>query len=44
MNLNILSASSTLYGLRSCAEMFVRERGIVVQVATDHDHHIHQAG
>ena len=27
---------STLYGLRPCAEMFGRERGIPVQVATDH--------
>jgi hypothetical protein len=38
--LKILSAGSTLYGLRACAEMFGRERGIPVQVATDH---IHQA-
>jgi len=41
--LKILSAGSTLYGLRACAEMFGRERGIPVQVATDHGHHIHQA-
>ena len=41
--LKILSAGSTLYGLRRCAEMFGRERGIPVQVATDHGHHIHQA-
>jgi molybdate transport system substrate-binding protein len=41
--LKILSAGSTLYGLRGCAEMFGRERGIPVQVATDHGHHIHQA-
>ena len=41
--LKILSAGSTLYGLRPCAEMFARERGIPVQVATDHGHHIHQA-
>ena len=41
--LKIFSAGSTLYGLRGCAEMFGRERGIPVQVATDHGHHIHQA-
>jgi molybdate transport system substrate-binding protein len=41
--LKILSAGSTLYGLRPCAEMFERERGIPIQVATDHGHHIHQA-
>ena len=41
--LKILSAGSTLYGVRACAEMFGRERGIPVQVATDHGHHIHQA-
>jgi molybdate transport system substrate-binding protein len=41
--LKILSAGSTLYGLRPCAEMFARERGIPIQVATDHGHHIHQA-
>ena len=34
--LKILSAGSTLYGVRACAEMFGRERGIPVQVATDH--------
>ena len=39
----LLTAGSTLYGLRPCAEMFGRERGIPVQVATDHGHHIHQA-
>ena len=41
--MKIFSAGSTLYGLRGCAEMFGRERGIPVQVATDHGHHIHQA-
>ena len=41
--MKIFSAGSTLYGLRACAEMFGRERGIPVQVATDHGHHIHQA-
>ena len=41
--MKIFSAGSTLYGLRACAEMFGRERGIPVQVATDNGHHIHQA-
>jgi hypothetical protein len=41
--MKIFSAGSTLYGLRACAEMFGRERGIPVQVATDDGHHIHQA-
>ena len=41
--LKVLSAGSTLYGLRPCAELFTRETGIAVDVATDHGHNIHRA-
>lgn len=41
--LKLLSAGSTLYGLRPCAEMFARNFGIPVHVATDHGHNIHRA-
>lgn len=41
--LKVLSAGSTLYGLRPCAEVFARKAGIPVQVATDHGHNIHRA-
>ena len=41
--LKVLSAGSTLYGLRPCAEMFARNSGIPVHVATDHGHNIHRA-
>jgi molybdate transport system substrate-binding protein len=39
----VLSAGSTLYGLRPCAEIFARDSGILVDVATDHGHSIHRA-
>ena len=41
--LKVLSAGSTLYGLRPCAEIFTRNAGIAVHLATDHGHNIHQA-
>ena len=41
--LKVLSAGSTLYGLRPCAELFTRNSGIPVEVATDHGHNIHRA-
>ena len=41
--LNVLTAGSALYGLRPCAEMFARDAGVAVQVATDHGHNIHRA-
>jgi molybdate transport system substrate-binding protein len=40
--LKALSAGSTLYGLRPCAEVFAHNVGIPVQVATDHGHSIHR--
>lgn len=39
----MLSAGSTLYGMRPCADIFARDTGIPVHVATDHGHNIHQA-
>jgi hypothetical protein len=41
--LEVLSAGSTVHGLRPCAEMFARDTGIPVHVATDHGHNIHRA-
>jgi molybdate transport system substrate-binding protein len=41
--LEVLSAGSTVYGLRPCAEMFARDTGIPVHVATNHGHSIHRA-
>jgi molybdate transport system substrate-binding protein len=41
--LKVLSAGSTLYGMRPCAELFTRNTGIPVEVATDHGHNIHRA-
>jgi ABC-type molybdate transport system substrate-binding protein len=41
--LKVLSAGSTVYGLRPCAELFARDTGIPVEVATDHGHNIHRA-
>jgi molybdate transport system substrate-binding protein len=41
--LRVLSAGSTVYGLRPCAEMFTRKSGTPVHVATDHGHNIHRA-
>ena len=41
--LEVLSAGSALHGLRPASEMFARETGIAVQVATDHGHNIHRA-
>ena len=38
--LKVLSAGSTLYGLRPAAAQFSRESGIPVLVATDHGHNI----
>ena len=42
-HLKVLSAGSTLYGLRPAAEAFARETGLTVNVATDHGHNIHKA-
>jgi molybdate transport system substrate-binding protein len=39
----VLSAGSTVYGLRPCAEMFARSSGTPVHVATDHGDNIHRA-
>ena len=41
--LTVLSAGSALHGLRPCVEMFARNRGIAVHIATDHGHNIHRA-
>jgi molybdate transport system substrate-binding protein len=41
--IKVLSAGSTLYGLRPCAEIFARDSGIPVDVATDHGHRIHHS-
>jgi molybdate transport system substrate-binding protein len=41
--LKALSAGSTLYGLRPCAELFTHNTRIAVEVATDHGHNIHRA-
>ena len=38
--LKVLSAGSTLYGMRGAAETFARGAGIAVAVATDHGHNI----
>ena len=38
--LKVLSAGSTLYGMRPAAETFTRGAGIPVAVATDHGHNI----
>jgi molybdate transport system substrate-binding protein len=38
--LKVLSAGSTLYGMRPAAELFTRGNGIAVTVATDHGHNI----
>jgi molybdate transport system substrate-binding protein len=40
---NALSAGSALHGLRPCGEIFARDSGIPVDVATDHGHSIHRA-
>jgi molybdate transport system substrate-binding protein len=41
--IKVLSAGSTLHGLRPCAEIFARDSGIPVDLATDHGHSIHHA-
>jgi molybdate transport system substrate-binding protein len=41
--LKVLSAGSALYGLRPAAEMFARDAGVAVQVATDHGYNIQHA-
>jgi ABC-type molybdate transport system substrate-binding protein len=41
--LKVLSAGSTVYGMRPCAALFTRNTGIPVEVATDHGHNIHRA-
>jgi molybdate transport system substrate-binding protein len=41
--LKVLSAGSTVYGMRPCAEAFAHRTNIPVEVATDHGHNIHQA-
>jgi molybdate transport system substrate-binding protein len=42
-SLKVLSAGSTLYGVRPCAELFTRDTGTAVEVATDHGHNIRLA-
>ena len=42
-SLRVLSAGSALYGLRPAAEMFARDAGVAVEVATDHGHNIQRA-
>jgi len=42
-HLKVLSAGSTLYGLRPASAEFMRTTGIAVDVATDHGHNIHKA-
>jgi molybdate transport system substrate-binding protein len=42
-SLKVLSAGSAFHGLRPAAEMFARNAGVAVQVATDHGHNIHRA-
>jgi molybdate transport system substrate-binding protein len=39
----VLSAGSTLHGLRPCAEIFARNSGVPAHVTTDHGHSIHHA-
>jgi molybdate transport system substrate-binding protein len=41
--IKVLSAGSTLHGLRPCAEIFARDSGTQVDVATDHGHSIRHA-
>jgi molybdate transport system substrate-binding protein len=41
--LKVLSAGSTLHGMRPCAEAFAHKTGNAVGVATDHGHNIHKA-
>ena len=41
--LKVLSAGSTLHGMRPCADAFSLNTKIPVQLATDHGHSIHQA-
>src|SRR5262245_32395865 len=41
--LKVLSAGSTLYGLRPAAEQFAHVTGAAVTVATDHGHNIRKA-
>ena len=41
--IKVLTAGSTLYGLRPCAEIFARDSGTPVDLATDHGHSIHHA-
>jgi molybdate transport system substrate-binding protein len=41
--LKVLSAGSTVYGMRPCAEAFTRRTDVAVEVATDHGHNIHKA-
>lgn len=42
-SLKVLSAGSTLYGMKPAAADFTRDTGIAVKVATDHGHNIHKA-
>jgi ABC-type molybdate transport system substrate-binding protein len=41
--IKVLSAGSTVYGMRPCAEAFARKTDIPVEVATDHGHNILRA-
>src|SRR5690242_7902736 len=43
MNLSILSAGSTLHGLRACAPLAAQSLGIELDLATDHGHNIRDA-
>jgi molybdate transport system substrate-binding protein len=42
-HLKVLSAGSTLYGLRPAVAEFARTTGLAVDVTTDHGHNIHKA-
>jgi molybdate transport system substrate-binding protein len=43
MPLHVLSAGSTLHGLRSCAGLAVQAAGCPIEIATDHGHNIRDA-
>jgi molybdate transport system substrate-binding protein len=43
MSLRILSAGSTLHGLRACADHAARALGMPITIATDHGHNIRDA-
>jgi molybdate transport system substrate-binding protein len=42
-HLNVLSAGSTLHGVRACAALAAQPLGVEIEVATDHGHNISRA-